>query len=685
MITNIRFAISTGLFACLLAGAAGAQTTATQPAKTPDRATAYYHFSMGHLYAELAGMYGNRGDYASQAIDHYKKAIAADPSAAFLSEELSDLYIQAGRINEAVTEAEAALKQNPNDVVTRRILARLYTRMIGDSRQNSLNETMLKKAIEQYRRISELDRKDVDSLLMLGRLEKAAQNSVESEKAYKRALEIEPDNEDALTGLAMVYADVGDTKSAAVLLKKVTDKNPSLRTLMALAGAYEQLRDYASAAETLLRTLEIAPKNADVKRALAQNLLLADKLDESLKLYEELAQEDPKDWSSALRISQIYRQKHQFDKAREAARKARELEPDNLEIRYSEVSLLEAEGKIAEAIAEMKSIVSSTAKRNYSAAERGNRAALLERLGHLYRSDDQYAEAVATYRQISELDPELGARVAAQVIETWRAARDFKKAEQEADTAAQKFPNDRMLTLVRASLLADIGKGEQGASLVRGLIDGKNDWETWLSLAQIYEKSRNYPEMAKAVDAAEKLSQSDEERERIHFTRGAMFEKMKKFDAAEAEFRKVIELNPKNHSAMNYLGYMMADRNVRLPEAHKLITEALKQDADNGAYLDSLGWVLFRMNKLQDAEKYLRMAIEKVRRDPTVHDHLGDVYARLGRLKDAITQWQISLKAWESSPQSESDSVEIAKIQRKLEGAKVRVAKEGTAQGARQH
>jgi predicted negative regulator of RcsB-dependent stress response len=91
------------------------------------------------------------------------------------------------------------------------------------------------------------------------------------------------------------------------------------------------------------------------------------------------------------------------------------------------------------------------------------------------------------------------------------------------------------------------------------------------------------------------------------------------------------------------------------------------------------------MNKLQDAEKYLRMAIEKVRRDPTVHDHLGDVYARLGRLKDAITQWQISLKAWESSPQSESDSVEIAKIQRKLEGAKVRVAKEGTAQGARQH
>ena len=74
---------------------------------------------------------------------------------------------------------------------------------------------MLNKAIEQYQKITELDPKDVDSLVMLGRLQKVAQNSVEAEKAYKKALAIDPDNEEALTGLAMVYGDLGDSTEAA--------------------------------------------------------------------------------------------------------------------------------------------------------------------------------------------------------------------------------------------------------------------------------------------------------------------------------------------------------------------------------------------------------------------------------------------------------------------------------------
>src|SRR5687767_4038114 len=168
-------------------------------------------------------------------------------------------------------------------------------------------------------------------------------------------------------------------------------------------------------------------------------------------------------------------------------------------------------------------------------------------------------------------------------------------------------------------------------------------------MAQIYEKVKNYGEMAKAIDAAEKLSESKEDREGVHFMRGAMLEKMKQFDASEAEFRKVLELNPESASAMNYLGYMLADRNVRLAEAHKLIVKALEADPNNGAYLDSLGWVLFRMDKLPEAEEQLVRALEQTKRDPAVHDHLGDVYSRQGKLKEAITQWQSALKAWETS------------------------------------
>ena len=78
------------------------------------------------------------------------------------------------------------------------------------------------------------------------------------------------------------------------------------------------------------------------------------------------------------------------------------------------------------------------------------------------------------------------------------------------------------------------------------------------------------------------------------FRRGAMYERMKNFPAAEAEFRKVLAVNPDNDNALNYLGYMLADRNIRLDEARDMILKALSREPNSGAYLDSLGWVYFR-------------------------------------------------------------------------------------------
>jgi len=101
-------------------------------------------------------------------------------------------------------------------------------------------------------------------------------------------------------------------------------------------------------------------------------------------------------------------------------------------------------------------------------------------------------------------------------------------------------------------------------------------------------------------------------------------------------------------------------------------------DPTNGAYLDSLGWVLYRLDRVPEAEEALQRAITFAPRDPTVHDHLGDVYAKQGRLKDAVAQWERSLREWRSSPPADQDANEIAKIQKKLESGKVRLAQESS-------
>jgi tetratricopeptide (TPR) repeat protein len=438
------------------------------------------------------------------------------------------------------------------------------------------------------------------------------------------------------------------------------------------------MQDYAGAAATLRKALEMSPRDLDVKKNLAEDLLMSDQTDAALKLYEEVAQADPKDVRVPLRLSQIYRQKHELGKAREAQDRASSLEPDSLEVRYNEVNLLEAEGKTTEAIGKLKELLDVTAKKSYAQGEQANRAILVERLGLLHRSVEQFPEAIQAFQTLQELEPKSAARASAQIVDTWRQAKEYTKAQQAADEAAKKFPNDRTLTLVRASLLADTGRADAAAAEVRKLLKGDNDRDTLLALAQIYDKGKDYAEMSRTLDEAEKLSRTEEERETVHFMRGAMLEKMKKLDEAEAEFRKVLELNPDNASALNYLGYMFADRNVRLEEARKLITRALELEPNNGAYLDSLGWVNYRLGRLEEAEQALRRALERVSRDPIVHDHLGDVLSEQGKLKEAIAQWEISLREWDSGPQADHDPVEVAKIQKKLESAKVRLAKESS-------
>ena len=266
---------------------------------------------------------------------------------------------------------------------------------------------------------------------------------------------------------------------------------------------------------------------------------------EALQVYQDLVKDEPSDAESYLRMSNIYTQLRDFAKAREAEDKARAIEPNNLDVRYNEVSILESEGKTTEAIARLKEILDTTAKKNYSKDEKGNRIELLDRLWTLYRLNEQTEPAVETLRQISELDHERDSAVEALIIDTYRIGKDLTKARTEADTAVKRWPDDRTLRVAHATVLGDMGQTDAAAAELKKLLDGKNDREIYLDLAAyVYDRVRKFDEEAKALDAADKLSGSKEEKEAVWFQRGAMYEKMKKVDLAEAEFRKILEINP---------------------------------------------------------------------------------------------------------------------------------------------
>ncbi|HEX4748423.1 MAG TPA: tetratricopeptide repeat protein [Bryobacteraceae bacterium] len=665
------------------AGASAPNLTLPPVIKQPPsmKAEAYYHFSLGHLYEELAAANGNRSDYLNKAIDNFRLAMKEDPTgASFLVEDIAELYRAAGRIREAVEEAQAALKANPDDLNARRVLAHIYTQEIGDSQANRIDENMVRKAIEQYKIVADKDAKDVESLVMLGRLDRVLNNSVEAEAAFKKAIAVEPDNEDAVTGLASVYSDRGDAKTASDLLDKLTKKNPSPRAYLSLASNYEQMKEYSLAADALKKAIALDPTHLEWNGQLAQYEALAGRYDEALQTYQELAEANPQDATAYLGMAQIYIEQQKFADAHKMLDKAKEIEPDNVEAKYNEVQLLEQEGRTSEAIVALNALLESTARRTYDAAQRDVRARMLEKLGALYEKDGQYDKAVDTFQEMATVDPEKGARASALVIDTYRTGKNYTKAEQESDAAAKKYPNDRTLREVRAQLLTDQGKTAQAVAELKGLLDGKNDRETYLAIEDVYQKAKNYSEAAKALDEAEKLSTTTDDKAAVYFQRGALYERQKKYEPAEKAFRQVLDTanqkDPIYASTLNYLGYMFADQNTRLQEAQDLIKKALDLEPNNYAFLDSMGWVYYRQNKLDDAERALAHSVQLESKDPTIHDHLGDVYFKEGKLKEAIEQWQSSVQEAAISTNSEMEPDEVAKVQKKLDNARVKLAKE---------
>ena len=132
--------------------------------------------------------------------------------------------------------------------------------------------------------------------------------------------------------------------------------------------------------------------------------------------------------------------------------------------------------------------------------------------------------------------------------------------------------------------------------------------------------------------------------------------------SSEAIFKDIVARQPGNAAALNYLGYMLADQSVRFEESLVYIQRALELDPYNGAYLDSLGWVYFKMGKLELAEENLLRAIERLRITGVVYDHLGDLYFEKGEYADAIRFWQKALE-------QDDEDLDRERVARKIEHA----------------
>jgi len=657
------------------------QGTDSTPPEQRDRAQAYYHYSLAHMYEEMVSVYGH-SEYAAKAVEEYKLALQNDPGSEQLNAGLAELYFKTGRIRDAVTESQEIVKRDPNNLDARKLLGRIYLRSIGDMQTGVQSSEVLKLAIEQFSEIVKLEPDKIDDHLLLGRLYILNKDYLKAENEFKAARRIQPDSEEAVVNLAYLYNEEGDNKKAIDVLQSMPDSQRTGKVYAVLGYTFEQQKDYKKAIDAYKNAIEQDKDNLDAQRGLANSLLGDNQIEAALAQYKQVADADPQDAQAYIRMQEIYRRQGKYTEAMATLKKAEALVQDSVEIPYNEALLNEAQGKFDEAIQILQTLVDKNPKSiaTMTSSERNNRSVFLERLGTIYRESGRNQQAIETFRRMIELGDESAERGYSQVIDTYREDKQWNMATQTARDAVKALPKDRAMRLVLAGQLADNSKADEGIAMAKAeLKNSSEDRDVYLALSQIYARLRRWSDADDALNKADALATKPEDKQYDYFLRGSYYERQKKYEPAEEMFRKVLVTDPRNAMALNYLGYMLADRGVRLEEALSLIKKAIQEDPQNGAYLDSLGWAYYKLGNYELAEESLRRAMDHISKDPTVHDHMGEVYSKTGRLKLAVAQWERALEEWNRSLPADVESNDVARVQKQLESTKVRLAKqEGT-------
>jgi tetratricopeptide (TPR) repeat protein len=663
------------------------KASAPSAASAADRSAAYYHLGLANIYEEEAGETGNNED-ARLAIEEYKSALNADPTSPQLSNGLADLYFRTNHFREAEATARNLLKTAPANVEAHKLLGRIYLRQLSDA-SNAVSSASpsgnaLDQAIAEFETIVTLLPKSVEDRMVLGQLYTVKHDPKKAEEQFKTAEAIEPESEEVVLNLARLYAEGNDIARAAKVIEAVpvNDRTPKMEA--ALGAAYDQLKQPKDAIAAYQRAADMDPADAHTIDALGQALLNDNQLDEALKQFKLLSQADPEDTEALVHIAEIQRRQGKYEDALVTIRKARKQSPESLEAGFNEALLLDVLGRFDESAQTYEKMVDLTSHANgaYTNEEKSNRGFFLERLGAVYHEQNKTDQAIAAYQKMIDMGGDQSLRGYQGQIEVYRDAKNFLKSIEIARKAVAAYPKDRDLKLMLAGELTDQTQADEGIALAKSLLSNSaEDRSIYIALAQMNVRLRRWKDAEEALDKAAPLTSKKEDQTYLLFLRGELAERQKHYEPAEQFFRQALDIDPASTMTLNYLGYMLADKGTRLTEALKLIRKAVELEPMNGAYLDSLGWAYFKLGQYELAEDNLRRAVERDQTDPTVHDHLGELYEKTGRIRLAAAQWELSLAEFAKSAPADVEPGEVAKVQHKLETARVKLAKQDSATG----
>jgi len=655
-------------------GSHRAPSTPAEPAGPPARGTGGdFEFLMANLLA---------GDgMLPEALSAFEQAEKARPDSAYIHLEHAQLLArlaqaarlpsaQTGYLRRATDEVGKARQLAPQNLDVLRGVGLVYLELAGR------DPAALHTALEALETVHQSDPEDLQTAISLGRLYLEQQQPAKAAEVFREVIRESPQQRAAYALLVEALLRDDKAKEAETVLAQILDFEPAaLEARLTLAELEGRRNDYAAVLATLTAAPEAERGDTRLQRQLAWAYYLTGDVDRALATVEPLLQSspsappamdspqspaapgaDPDDMQLLLLKGLALAAQGHNEEAGLLLQKLRGTRPNDPALAAILSKVLERSGHPDEAARVLADLDSSLAKAGKQDEERQARLELAQ----VYYDAKQWDRVSETLQPLLRLGPkDQAAREPALMLaaDAMVQRKSYEEALKLLDKA-QANPSSPALAAKRAEVLFRAGREPEALRHLEDLA-GAPDPHSALAAAEAYQRLDKYPA---SIPVLEKLVARSEPglkapvSKAAHFLLGAAYERSGKRDQAVAEFRRLLETDPEYHAALNYLGYMFAERGENLDEARKLVEKAVALEPDNGAYVDSLGWVYYRLGHFEQARATLERATRLETADGTVQEHLGDVYGAMGERDRAGEAYRRAIELQTADP-AKADAV----------------------------
>lgn len=513
------------------------------------------------------------------------------------------------------------------------------------------------------------------------------QENGETEKAlaaFEKVLNVDPGEVDLATRVAFLLTEQGDYPRAIDILKDAVKAQPKQAgPYLQLAYIYAKyLRKMLPAITYARQAVTLAPENIDGYQRLCEVQVAAGEDKAALHTLDRAAgikTNDPSYWTQLGKLYlALIAQNHSvpnqqdLDKINAVFRKALALAAGDASVIKDAADYFAATQQVKEAIPLYLRVLEL----------QPNDTSAREKLATGFLATNQRGKAIQMLQEIIQQHPEqyqpynLLAKVLEDDAEALLKANKVKEAKVEYQKAAASYEQSLLINSAQPDSYLHLGellltRLRNNTRAVKVLQEARRQFPnapqiTYLLAVALREDNQTQQSVTLFEEALHEAQAqgSDMANGRFFFEYGAAAERARLYDKAAELFKKSIELDPANAAeAYNYLGFMWADQNAHLDEAETYIKKALASDPDNGAYLDSLGWVDYRRGRYDQALAELLNAAHALKEaDPTVFTHIGDTYEKLNQIPQALEFWEKAF-ALDKSNKQLAEKIEHYKMQ----------------------